>query len=158
MWNEAGQWLHVLANDSKVPVWQAVPPSGVAVIARVDGMKMIDADGVFEQLTDALRFPAYFGWNWPAFSECVRDLGWLPADRYLVVIENSTLVLSSSSEERDLFFKVLAQAARSWANPLGKVGGRGVPFNVLLMCDASELEELARDVSVYQPIVSGRDC
>jgi hypothetical protein len=149
MWNEGDQWLHLLANDCVVPVEHAVPPSGAAVVARVDGTKMIDSDGVFEQFSDALRFPTYFGWNWPAFSECVRDLGWLPADRYLVVIENPTLVLSSSPEERNVFFKILGRAAREWANPLGKVGGRGVPFNVLLMCDASELEVLAREVSVY---------
>jgi hypothetical protein len=147
MWNEAEQWLHVRANDSMVPVGQAVPPSGVAVVARVDGARMVDSDGVFGQFYDALRFPTYFGWNWSAFSDCLGDLAWLPADRYLIVIENSALVLSSSSEERELFFEVLAKAARAWANPLGKIGGQGVPFNVVLMCDASELEALGSGIS-----------
>lgn len=93
---------------------------------------MSDSNGVFEEISSAFKFPPYFGWNWPAFSDCLCDLRWLPADRYLVVIENAGLVLHASAEERDLMYHTLMRAAQSWANPLGKEGNVGIPFNVLL--------------------------
>ncbi|MEV0005500.1 barstar family protein [Micromonospora sp. NPDC050980] len=79
----------MLARTTRLSVDDAVPPSGEVAVARLDGAAMTDVDGVFEQFSDALRFPSYFGWNWPAFSECLQDLHWLAARRYLVLIENT---------------------------------------------------------------------
>jgi hypothetical protein len=86
---------------------------------------------VFEQFSNSMRFPAYFGGNWNALSECVRDLSWIPADRYLLVIESADQMTDESI--RSELLGILARAARQWANPLGRLGGQGVPFNVLLM-------------------------
>ncbi|MGW2601710.1 barstar family protein [Streptomyces klenkii] len=55
---------------------------------------MGDSDGVFEQFWEQFRLPDYFGWNWNALSDCLRDLHWLPADQCIVVIENSERLLS----------------------------------------------------------------
>ncbi|WP_233257717.1 barstar family protein [Micromonospora sp. S4605] len=61
---------------------------------------MTDAGHVFYEFSDALLFPGYFGWNWDALSDCLRDLSWLPADGYLIVIENAPRLLSSSVEDQ----------------------------------------------------------
>lgn len=93
---------------------------------------MHNAESVFARFSDAMLFPSYFGWNWAALSDCLRDLHWLPADRYLVAIENCELLLSNDPVGRSSLLGILAGATNEWANPLGKAGGIGVPFNVVL--------------------------
>ncbi|MEV6779074.1 barstar family protein [Streptomyces syringium] len=141
-WGVSGPWLHVLPEAATMSALEAFPPSGVTVVARLDGAKMLDADGVFEQFWEALRFPDYFGWNWPALSDCLRDLQWLPASQYLVVVESSSLVLSGSEAERGTLFRVLQRAAEEWANPHEKPKNVGVPFNVLFVCAPDEVGAL----------------
>lgn len=102
---------------------------------------MTDANQVFFEFSEALRFPGYFGWNWSALSDCLRDLSWLPADGYLIVVENP---LSASPGDRHTLFQVLSEAVRDWASPLGRPGGKGVPFQVLLLCDHDEAAALVR--------------
>ena len=34
-------------------------------------------DDVFMFYRNALSFPDYFGWNWDAFDECIKDLSWI---------------------------------------------------------------------------------
>jgi RNAse (barnase) inhibitor barstar len=62
-----------------VDVAAVLPQTGRFVVARLDGGRMPDVDCVFYELSDALLFPGYFGWNWDALSDCLRDLMWLPA-------------------------------------------------------------------------------
>jgi RNAse (barnase) inhibitor barstar len=40
---------------------------------------------LFDTLASLLDFPDYFGENWDAFSECVRDLSWLSPGRVVLV-------------------------------------------------------------------------
>jgi RNAse (barnase) inhibitor barstar len=43
----------------------------------VDGASMGDRDGLFDEFAAALEFPSWFGRNWDAFLDCLRDLSWL---------------------------------------------------------------------------------
>ncbi|GAA2715073.1 MULTISPECIES: barstar family protein [Streptomyces] len=149
-WSVSGPRLHVLAEEATGSVARIVPPPGVAVVAHMDGANMADADGVFEQFWRELRFPDYFGWNWPALLDCLRDLQWLPADRYLVVIRNPGRLLSSAPEEREVFLQTLMWASDAWASPHGKPGGTGIPFNVLLFCGDAELDGIRHEVRRIQ--------
>jgi RNAse (barnase) inhibitor barstar len=51
----------------------------------VDGRWMSDRNGVFDQFSAALEFPSWFGRNWDAFADCLKDLSWLPAPGYVVL-------------------------------------------------------------------------
>lgn len=42
----------------------------------------------FREISAAMRFPYYFGWNWNAFDECITDLEWLNFSSLLIVIDN----------------------------------------------------------------------
>ena len=79
-------------------------------VARV-GEGISTSAALLEGLRVELRFPAYFGANWNALSDCLRDLGW---------IEERTVVLCHADlpalPARDLrqYLEVLAQAVTDW--------------------------------------------
>ncbi|WP_416901277.1 barstar family protein [Micromonospora echinospora] len=111
---------------------------------------MEDADGVFEQFSDSLSFPSYFGWNWAALSECLRDLQWLPAHHYLIVIDDAPRILSAWPEERMELFRILVRASRHWATAPGiQVLGRRPSFGVLLLCDERDVVSFKMEFSAF---------
>jgi len=40
---------------------------------------------LFDALIQQLKLPAYFGENWDALSECLRDLSWIKTKRVIIV-------------------------------------------------------------------------
>ena len=48
--------------------------SGVGIIAPAD---LNTSHDVFAFYSKVLAFPDYFGWNWDAFDECLKDLSWI---------------------------------------------------------------------------------
>jgi len=67
-------------------------------------------------LAAQLRFPSYFGHNWDALEECLRDLSWLPVGS--VQIRHRDLPLAPGSEERRLYLQVLRAAAGWWQSSI----------------------------------------
>ena len=53
-----------------------------------------------------LRFPAYFGWNWDAFEECLRDLSWLDGVRQGIVAHRD-LPVAESPEQQEIYLSIL---------------------------------------------------
>jgi len=47
------------------------------ITVRLRGSKMKDYQGLYNEFGAALQFPYYFGENWNAFDECIKDLSWL---------------------------------------------------------------------------------
>ncbi|MDT0347637.1 barstar family protein [Streptomyces litchfieldiae] len=148
-WTPLTPRLHVVGAEDPVQVTDSLSPTGMSYVARLDGESMADVDGVFTQFWEHLRLPSYFGWNWDALSDCLRDLHWLQAERYLVVISRAEDVLSETPDERGTFFQVIARATASWANAPAKVGV-GIPFNVVLLCARENLHLLGREVSAFE--------
>ena len=139
-WNGSTDQLAVCSRSSLVELAAVLPATGRFIVARLDGTRMTDADHAFYEFSDALLFPGYFGWNWDALSDCLRDLHWLPADGYLIVVENAPRLLSTSADDQHTLFRILSRAVHHWASPLGK----SVPFKVLLLCDRDEEAALLR--------------
>ncbi|MFE2915240.1 barstar family protein [Kitasatospora indigofera] len=128
-WTGEAPWVHHLEADARHSSF-FLPPSGSSYVARLDGAKMGDEQAVFEHLSACLRFPVYFGWNWNAVADCLRDMKWVPADHYLVVIERSALVLQEWDEDREILLRILNTAGRRWGQGLDRPGKS---FNSLLL-------------------------
>ncbi len=47
------------------------------IVRTVRGQKCRNHANLLDEFSAALQFPWYFGENWPAFNECIRDLDWL---------------------------------------------------------------------------------
>ena len=63
-------------------------------------------------LAKELEFPAYFGGNWDALSDCLRDLSWLPECKRVVIVHNAMPLRSTA--QRQAYLEVLRDAATSW--------------------------------------------
>lgn len=63
-------------------------------------------------LADQLKLPAYFGQNWDALEECLRDLSWLPAGN--VQVRHRDLPLPPGSQDRRIYLQILRAAVAFW--------------------------------------------
>ena len=140
VWTAGEPWLHVLPDTADVPARSAFPAAGTSVVVTLDAARMANDQLVFEQFDRGLRFPDYFGWNWDALADCLRDLGWLPADAYLIVVTNADRLLADEPAARELLFRTLRTSASHWAQ-------ESVPFNVVLMCQPARAEALAAELT-----------
>jgi barstar (barnase inhibitor) len=118
-------------------------------VANVRGSRSVTTGGLFQEFAAAFHFPTYFGYNWSALDECLADLSWLRAEAYVLNITQASLLLSrESSEERQLFAKVLCRIANEWKNPKspGKTWEHGsIAFHAVLDDTSGSIESLLAD-------------
>jgi RNAse (barnase) inhibitor barstar len=65
------------------------PAAGEAHVAWIDGSEISDRDGLMDALGEALALPDWFGRNWDALRDVLRDPA-LRNDVTTLVIRNST--------------------------------------------------------------------
>jgi len=58
------------------------------------------------------HFPAYFGNNWDALNDCLRDFSWIRQKR--IVIIHNDLPLSNNAKELLTYLEILADAVKFW--------------------------------------------
>lgn len=44
---------------------------------------------LLKDISEAMLFPDYFGNNWDALEECLRDMEWIPAKGYVLLVHNA---------------------------------------------------------------------
>jgi RNAse (barnase) inhibitor barstar len=83
---------------------------------------MTDTASFYDEIGAALQFPYYFGENLDALDECLCDLEWLPADRYLFVVQDAAHVLSADGAQTtfETWLEILARARETWATPVAE--------------------------------------
>lgn len=69
-------------------------------------------DALLAWYARALEMPEYFGSNWDAFDECLRDLSWLKERR--LVLYHRDIPLKSSPNDQRVYVDVLARAVEDW--------------------------------------------
>jgi Barstar (barnase inhibitor) len=147
----AGPRLHLLPTDTQARdlLWAVERAHPGRVVGRVvRGSKMRTTPALFDEFAAALQFPDYFGENWNAFDECLRDLEWLPAGAVALLITAGQHVLERESpDERHKFWQVLDQDAREWAEP-GPGESPPRAFHVLIAGHESALEKELREAGV----------
>jgi hypothetical protein len=58
------------------------------------------------------HFPAYFGRNWDALLDCLRDFSW--ANQKRIVIAHSDLPLANEEDELRVYLEILETAVKDW--------------------------------------------
>ncbi|MEU7035545.1 barstar family protein [Streptomyces sp. NPDC046237] len=136
-------WLHIVTEDGGVCLHELLPESGRVYVARVAGQDMSDEVSAFQQLYEKLKFPDYFGWNWNALYDCLRDLQWLPSDHHILIIESAESVLSEDETAREMFFRTLWRAGRQWSYVKRPEGVTLSRLSVVLLCDEGAMSDVA---------------
>jgi hypothetical protein len=117
------------------------------VVRFLRGTKMTDVRGVFDQFSAALQFPYYFGENWAAFSECIQDLSWLPANHYVLVVFDASEVLRATDADFATCVAALSDSCDKWPHgfDLGEPWARQpAKFQVLLQTAPQSADALER--------------
>jgi hypothetical protein len=119
----------------------------MSVIVRfLRGRKMHESTGLDNEFAAAMQFPWYYGENWAALDECLKDLGWMPAETYLLLILNSDEVLKAEDPEQfSIFVRILQEVGEEWSTAIGgsELWSRpAIPFHTVLHTNAPKKQEL----------------
>jgi RNAse (barnase) inhibitor barstar len=81
---------------------------------------------LLEALARAGRFPDYFGRNWDALSDCLRDLQWI-SEKHIVIVHGD-VPLRSNPKECKIYLDILREAIDDWARTAGPLANAvGLP-------------------------------
>ncbi|MER6615948.1 barstar family protein [Streptomyces xantholiticus] len=104
---------------------------------------MPDEVSAFQRFCESLKFPEYFGWNWNALYDCLRDLQWLSPDHHILIIESAESVLSEDDVAREEFFRTLWRAGQRWSYVERPEGVTRSNLSVVLTCNKESASSLA---------------
>ena len=76
---------------------------------------------LFAIFADKLHFPNYFGWNWDALEECLRDLSWLSPGQSIAIVHED-LPFGAGGANRGIYLDLLREVLDYWS----KSGDRSV--------------------------------
>lgn len=84
-------------------------------VARIDVERIANHEAFLAEVARVLNFPEYYGQNWDAFEECIRDLSWLPARGYLLVLAGYDRLARSDPANWAIGLDVLQEAVSTWS-------------------------------------------
>lgn len=142
------------AEDAYELAWKVQKGGSAARVVR--GSKATTLDGFFGEIGAALQLPAYFGENWPALDECLKDLSWLPGPAYVLIVTDADMLFRDDKlDSLPTFLKLAASAGEAWAVPADQdqPWGHGVvPFHVVFQVRKAALKGWSKHVAA-----SGQD-
>lgn len=95
------------------------------------------ADELIRALYYLLWFPGYFGFNWDALYDCLRDLSWTPCHKIVLVHESLPKL---SRGDLQVYLEILRDSVFDW------IGDEGHELEVVfLAADEAMVEELLKD-------------
>jgi len=95
-------------------------------LIELDGTKIADKNALMAAISEGFEFPDYFGGNWDALDEVLRDMGWLEAKGYAIVMEKGEAFWRHDADLAGKLVKAWTDAAGTWIE-------KGVPFNLVFV-------------------------
>lgn len=84
-------------------------------------------------LRQVLRLPIYFGYNWDALAECLRDLHWIKNRRAIIAHHDLPQL---AGREIGTYLQLLSEATKSWAD-------QGVDHELIVLFPKSVSDAIA---------------
>jgi RNAse (barnase) inhibitor barstar len=91
------------------------------LVLTVDLAQARSREAMFAAIGASLRFPGWFGDNWDALSDCLADMGWLPALGYVIILEHCDGIHARAEDDFVTLMQLLQEVADEWRE-------EGVPF------------------------------
>jgi hypothetical protein len=136
--------LHDAGRDG---VYRVVPDDPMTLVddaaraglrlSRIDLRDCASHPRAVQCLAQAFEFPMPAG-DWPAVAAGLRDLGWLSAPGYVLVLDHADVLRAQAPEVYAAYRDHLAGVARDWH-------ARGVPFFVFMVFPDNETRDAAID-------------
>jgi hypothetical protein len=114
-----------------------------AFLTTIDFDGISDDKTLFRTFQDAFDFPWYFGYNWNAFNECMRDLDWIKSGAYIIILKN--IEKSPLDEEgKQIFFRSLIFIAKEWRNGMyyDEFPNPPTAFHIVFASETANIEKL----------------
>ncbi|GHH75798.1 hypothetical protein GCM10018793_20220 [Streptomyces sulfonofaciens] len=120
-----------MTDEAFAPVLEAVRATGwTSSVLDLDGVE--DKAAFLDRCARALHFPDWFGHNWDALADSLKDLSWLPAARgRLLLVSGWQEYAAARPGEWAIALKVFSEAEAHW-----RTAGRGT-LSVLLAVAAA---------------------
>lgn len=93
-------------------------------VAAIDGATLGGKQDLMAALAAALELPDWFGGNWDALDESLRDLSWLDASGHVLIVGGGEVLWRRNPELAGTLVSVWTGAAATWA-------AKGVPFHLV---------------------------
>jgi RNAse (barnase) inhibitor barstar len=120
-------WACVHFVDAEEAVHAFAEPAGDRIVRlAIDGRTLQSDQDVFSAVAKAFAFPDYFGRNWDAFDECLRDLAWLPAGGYVLVVEHASSLWERAPKSAGKLIDSWLFVAEDWAQ-------NGISFHLVFV-------------------------
>jgi RNAse (barnase) inhibitor barstar len=91
------------------------------LVFRIDLAAAQDKAGMLDIIGKTMAFPEWFGHNWDALLDCLSDLGWRPAEGYLIVLEHCDGIHGRAEADFVQLLQIFEAAANEWRE-------QGIPF------------------------------
>jgi hypothetical protein len=79
-----------------------------------------DADELMRVLVSGLGYEDYFGENWNALEDVLRNLSWVPSKTVVILHSDLPLRQACNRAELDNYLGVLSNSVRDWIERPGK--------------------------------------
>jgi RNAse (barnase) inhibitor barstar len=116
--------VYSVTQDSEADIKEAAHARGLE-FAVVDLKGVKDKKGFLKKAAGALGFPAYFGMNWDAFSDCLTDMAWRPATGYVILLINHRSYAAKDPSDAHTARRIFDSSVQYWKQ-------KKVPFYVIL--------------------------
>lgn len=114
---------HWLTDTARAGVFQLdADPREFTKVAEAAGLAVFRVDIAHAHgkadflacIAQSLRFPPDFGSNWDALLDCLRDLSWLEAPGWVVILDRSKHFCAGHPQEFAQAMEIMGEAADFW--------------------------------------------
>ena len=102
-----------------------------AFVCYIRGGLCKTSEDFLREVSSAMRFPYYFGWNWNALDECITDLEWLSFSTLFIVIDQFDLMFKDEAprdEYHEFLIDFLNSVFKYWKS-------QNIPIEIYLNTD-----------------------
>ncbi len=107
--------VYLLAGTPRTDELEKLAAENTLAFFHVQGDDIRRKEELLQAVATALRFPEYFGNNWDAFEDCLRDMSWHPARGYLMVLDRFSRFADHAPDEFATALDILKDAAEFWS-------------------------------------------